>query len=102
MPKEINCSILQDVAVGLRYLHDRQNPIIHCDLSANNVLLTADMKAKVSDLGVAKVAEANPRRMHTMTKVPGIDCYMPQEAMSHRPHYGVKVRPTLGFSLYFK
>ena len=91
MPEEINCSILQDVAVGLRYLHDRHDPIIHRDLSANNVLLTADMRAKISDLGVAKIAEANPQRMCTMTKVPGIDCYMPPEAMSYRPRYGVKV-----------
>ena len=77
MPEEINYSILQDVALGLRYLHDRHDPIIHRDLSANNVLLTADMRAKISDLGVAKILEEHPTRMFTMTKTPGTQCYMP-------------------------
>ena len=91
MPEEINYSILEDVAVGLRYLHDRQDPIIHRDLSANNVLLTGDMRAKISDLGVAKILNTNPTRMFTMTKTPGTQCYMPPEAMVARPRYNVKV-----------
>ena len=92
MPEEINYSILQDVALGLRYLHDRHGPIIHRDLSANNVLLTADMKAKISDLGVAKIVEDNPTRMFTMTKTPGTQCYMPPEAMvGPTPRYNIQV-----------
>ena len=91
MAEEINCSIFQDVAVGLQYLHDRHDPIIHRDLSANNVLLTADMRAKISDLGVAKIVEANPSGMSTMTRAPGTQCYMPPEAMMHRPRYSIKV-----------
>ena len=91
MPEEINYSILEDVAVGLLYLHDRQDPIIHRDLSANNVLLTGDMRAKISDLGVAKILDASPTRMSTMTKTPGTQSYMPPEAMVARPHYNVKV-----------
>ena len=91
MPEEINYSILEDVAVGLQYLHDRQDPIIHRDLSANNVLLTGDMRAKISDLGVAKILNTNPIRMSTMTKTPGTQCYMPPEAMVHKPRYNIKV-----------
>ena len=92
MPEEINYSILQDVALGLRYLHDRHDPIIHRDLSANNVLLTADMRAKISDLGVAKILESNPTRMFTMTKTPGTQCYMPPEAMvGPTPRYNIQV-----------
>ena len=88
MPEEINYSILQDVALGLRYLHEQDNPIIHRDLSANNVLLSADMRAKISDLGVAKILEINPS---TMTKTPGTQCYMPPEAMVPIPSYDIKV-----------
>ena len=35
-------SILQDVILGLHYFYERDVPIIHRDLSANNVLLTSD------------------------------------------------------------
>ena len=93
MPEEINYSVLEDVAVGLRYLHDRRDPIIHRDLSANNVLLTPDMKAKISDLGVAKIVGGGGNRggMSTMTKTPGTQCYMPPETMVARPRYDIKV-----------
>ena len=33
-------SIIKDVALGLRYLHTRNSPISHRDLSSNNVLLS--------------------------------------------------------------
>ena len=55
------------------------------------MLLTADMRAKISDLGVAKIAEANPSRMSTMTKTPGTRCYMPPETMVPKPRYSIKV-----------
>ena len=40
-------SILHDVADGLAYLHARG--IVHCDLTARNVLLTSDGTAKITD-----------------------------------------------------
>ena len=91
MPDEISFSILRDVSLGLRYLHERDSPIIHRDLSANNVLLTSDMNAKISDLGVAKILEVNPLRQQTMSKAPGTSCYMPPEVMSDKPQYDLKV-----------
>ena len=52
--------VLLDVAYGLHYLHDRQDPIIHRDVSAPNVLLKALPNgmwwAKLSDLGSANLA----------------------------------------------
>ncbi len=50
-PNETTYSILRDVALGLQYLHEHR-PIIHCDLNANNILLTGDLHAKV--FGVTK------------------------------------------------
>lgn len=56
LPDPISYSILDDVAKGLCYLHAHQpNPIIHENLTANNVLLTDSKGAKISCLGETKV-----------------------------------------------
>jgi len=93
LPKEISYGILCDVALGLCYLHKHSPPIIHRDLSANNVLLTSNMNAKLSDLGVAKILNLTPARMTqmTQTKAPGTPCYMPPEALIAKPNYTSKI-----------
>ena len=91
LPNEIGYSILKDVALALSYLHQHDPPIIHRDLSANNVLLTRGMTAKISDLGVAKMLDLNPMQLHTMTKTPGTQCYMPPEVFVPKPSYSSKV-----------
>ena len=55
IPMYVKLSMLLDVSRGLWYLHARHSPIVHRDLSPNNVLLTSQFVAKISDLGVAKV-----------------------------------------------
>ena len=87
---ELSYSILHDVALGLNYLHSHAPPIIHRDLSSNNVLLTPDMKAKVSDLGVAKIVNLTPLQVSRMvhnTQAPGTPAYMPPEALVATPKY---------------
>ncbi len=93
LPQEIRYQILRDVILGLRYLHEHSPSIIHRDLSANNVLLTPNMSAKISDLGVAKILNLSPAQMGlmTQTQTPGTPCYMPPEAMTARPRYTNKV-----------
>ena len=76
---DLKCSVLQDVANGLAYLHERPSPIIHRDLSARNVLLSTGMVAKIADLGVARMAP-HMQAAATMTKAPGAGIYMPPEA----------------------
>ena len=77
----LKCSVLQDVARGLAYLHGQSPPIIHRDLSARNVLLNSGIVAKIADLGVARIAP-RMRAAATMTKGPGALIYMPPEAFS--------------------
>ena len=93
LPREISYGILCDVALGLRYLHEHFPPIVHRDLSANNILLTSNMNAKLSDLGVAKILNLTPARMTqmTQTKAPGTPCYMPPEALMAKPKYTSKI-----------
>jgi serine/threonine protein kinase len=49
------------VAQGLAYLHhDCQPPVIHRDIKSNNILLDANMEARIADFGLARVlARAN-------------------------------------------
>ena len=89
LPDESNYSILHNVALGLNYLHHYfPNPIVHRDLSANNVLLTSDLSAKISDLGVAKILN---QPMSKMTACPGTPPYMPPEVFLDGPKYSTKV-----------
>ena len=84
-------SILSDVALGLRYLHQQSPPIIHRDLSANNVLLSSSLQAKISDLGVAKILNLTPGQMSRMTTAPGTPLYMPPEALRETPMYNTAI-----------
>ena len=91
LPKEISYSILYDVALGLCYLHSQTPPIIHRDLSSNNVLLTPNMTAKISDLGVARILNLTPLQVSRMTQTPGTPAYMPPEVMVANPKYDTSV-----------
>ena len=91
LPKEISYSILHDVALGLCYLHSQTPPIIHRDLSSNNVLLTPNMTAKISDLGVARILNLTPLQVSRMTQTPGTPAYMPPEVMVANPKYDTSV-----------
>ena len=86
IPVHIKYSVVHDVSLGLCYLHNHDPPIVHRDLSPNNVLLMAHHVAKISDLGVAKVIKADSRK--TMTKAPGTVDFMPPEALTRNPLYG--------------
>ena len=81
-------SILHDVSQGLCFLHCRPLPIIHRDLTPNNVLLSNDLVAKISDLGVAKVVKHSTKTPLTkLTKAPGTADFMPPEALTDEPKY---------------
>ena len=84
-------SILKDVANGLVYLHgNRPAPIIHRDLTANNVLLNLGppLVAKISDMGNSRIIESTNQIMKTLSKCPGTRDYMPPEALSEAHQYG--------------
>ena len=86
IPLNVKLSILDEVCLGLRYLHSKSPPIVHRDLTPNNILLGYHLEAKITDLGVAKVVKSDNQK--TMTKLPGTPDFMPPEALSKRPVYG--------------
>ena len=91
LPNDVQCSILHDVAIGLHYLHSQQSPIVHRDLSSNNVLLTSNIRAKISDLGVARILNLSPQKVTHLTKAPGTPAFMPPEVMVANPKYDTSV-----------
>ena len=89
LPYHSQLNICHDVALALAYLHS--NAIIHRDLSSNNVLLIGEgSRAKVTDFGMSKLMDMNPR-MTPLTQVPGTPAYMPPEALISPPHYSNKL-----------
>ena len=81
--------ICHDISLALAYLHF--NAIIHRDLSGNNVLLIgAGSRAKVTDFGMSKLVDMNPR-MTPLTQCPGTSVYMPPEALITSPGYSSKL-----------
>ena len=91
LPNEMRYSILHDVALGLHYLHSQQSPIVHRDLSSNNVLLTSNIRAKISDLGVARILNLSPPMITHLTKAPGTPAFMPPEVTVADPKYDTSV-----------
>ena len=90
LPFHIQVNITHDIALALAYLHN--NNILHRDLSSNNILLNAGSKAKVTDFGMSKMVEANPRMTRSkITQCPGTPVFMPPEALRAKPRYSDKL-----------
>ena len=84
----VQVNLVQDTALALSYLHS--NSIVHRDLSSNNVLLLAGCRAKVTDFGMSRIVDANPR-MTPLTQCPGTPAFMAPEALLAKPRYSDKL-----------
>ena len=89
LPFHTQVDICHCIALALAYLHS--NRIVHRDLSSNNVLLIGPgNRAKVTDFGMSRLADTNPR-ITPMTMCPGTLAYMPPEALKDPPVYSKKL-----------
>lgn len=85
MPAYTKNVILHDVACGLSFLHGKDPPILHRDLSSRNILLTESFHAKIADLGVARFVDKTALKLTTL---PGTPVFMPPEAFPDNSEYG--------------
>ena len=90
IPYHIQVNICHDITLALSFLHS--NGIVHRDLSSNNVLLICNMRAKVTDFGMARLSDQGQNTTQlTFTVSPGTDVYMPPEAVEDKPVYTEKI-----------
>jgi serine/threonine protein kinase len=69
-----------DVADGLNYLHHYTNPpCVHKNLKSSNVLLDADLRAKVSSFGLARAVAASDGGAQLTRHVAGTQGYLAPE-----------------------
>lgn len=78
IPLEIKLNLLRGVGVGLRYLHGRSPPIIHRDLTSQNVLVSKGMEAKIADLATVRFANHSS----VMSLTPSMEDFMPPEILT--------------------
>ena len=87
LPLSLKRSILENVASGLLYLHERNPPVIHRDLTSRNVLLTTSLAAKITDMGNSRIVRP-VQVVRTLSALPGTLVYMPPEAQDDAHRYG--------------
>ncbi|CAH8356322.1 unnamed protein product [Eruca vesicaria subsp. sativa] len=75
---EVRFEIIKGVASGLLYLHEEwEQVVIHRDVKASNVLVDADLNAKLGDFGLARLYDRGT--LTQTTKVVGTLGYMAPE-----------------------
>jgi serine/threonine protein kinase len=89
IPLHIQVNFSHDIALALSFLH--ANKITHRDLSSNNVLLISNIRAKVTDFGMATLRVSEQVTEFSRTMCPGTDVYMPPEAVEDKPVYTEKI-----------
>ncbi|XLU29918.1 hypothetical protein S245_065984 [Arachis hypogaea] len=90
-------NIVIDVASALHYLHyGCEQPVVHCDLKPENVVLDDDMVAHVTDFGLARLlsmTNGDPHNQSSTTVFKGTIGYAP-------PEYGMSCEVSMQGDVY--
>ncbi|XP_060772987.1 receptor-interacting serine/threonine-protein kinase 3 isoform X3 [Neoarius graeffei] len=88
--------IINQIALGMNFLHQLNPPILHLDLKPNNVLLDDSLNAKLTDFGLAKIVKSTSKMIGEKDEeAGGTTSYMPPEAF-HSSQYV----PTFSSDIY--
>ena len=90
IPLSAKVYILRQVAQALSYLHGRSPPLVHHDLSPNNILLNeVSLVTKVTDFGMSRALDSS--KMTRKSSVKGTPAFMAPEALHSPPKYDEKL-----------
>ncbi|GJJ10054.1 hypothetical protein Clacol_004280 [Clathrus columnatus] len=82
LPWSLRISFATDICRALAYLHARK--CIHRDLKGENLLITSNLRIKVTDFGFARIAARNDMESKRLTFC-GTDAYMSPEIQLGTP-----------------
>ena len=68
------------IQIGLALEHAHRNGIIHRDIKPQNIMITPDVKAKVTDFGIASASSANTITMTGRDALGSVHYFSPEQA----------------------
>ena len=85
-PLHLKAFVLRQICQALAYLHGQNPPLVHHDLSPNNVLLNVvSFVTKLTDFGMSRAI--NPSTLSRKSSVKGTLAFMSPEALHNPPRY---------------
>ena len=89
-PLGMKAFVLHQITQALAYLHNQKRPLVHRDLSTNNVLLNVDtFVTKITDFGMSRAI--SPSAINRKSSIKGTPAFMPPEALQTHPQYNEKL-----------
>ena len=89
-PLHLKAFVLRQICQALAYLHGQNPPLVHHDLSPNNVLLNVvSFVTKLTDFGMSRAI--NPSTLSRKSSVKGTPAFMSPEALHDPPRYNEKL-----------
>ena len=89
-PLGMKAFVLHQITQALAYLHNQKWPLVHRDLSTNNVLLNVDtFVTKITDFGMSRAI--SPSAINRKSSIKGTPAFMPPEALQTHPQYNEKL-----------
>ena len=89
-PLHLKAFVLHQITQALAYLHSRKPPLVHHDLSTNNVLLNMmSFVTKLTDFGMSRAI--NPSALSRKSSIKGTPAFMAPEALQNPPQYNEKL-----------
>ena len=89
-PLSLKTFVLRQITQALAYLHSQNPPLVHHDLSPNNVLLNVvSFVTKLTDFGMSRAI--NPSTISRKSSIKGTPAFMSPEALQTPPQYDEKL-----------